>query len=163
MVPQSCRQPAPRSRRAIAGAAMLEFALSVLVFLLALIAVVEFARFMLVFNMAAEATRLAARLASTCDMGASQQARIRARVRLFVQSSGQIVVGDRTDWLVLTYWPPNCSQATCQRVEASLTQLQAILMLPSGALPLSLPPFRTTALREAMSNVVAGDVNSLCE
>ena len=42
------------------GAAMIEFALGLMVFLLAMLAVIELARFMLVFNMAAEATRLAA-------------------------------------------------------------------------------------------------------
>ena len=142
---------------------MIEFALSLLVFLLAVVAVIELARFMLVFNMAAEATRLAARLASTCDMGATEQAHIRAQVRIFVQSSGQIRVDHRSDWLTLTYWPVNCTQATCQQVQASLSNLQAVLLLPVGPLSLPLPPFRTTALREAMSNVVASEINNRCE
>jgi Flp pilus assembly protein TadG len=150
-------------RRYQRGAAMIEFALGLMVFLLAVMAVIELARFMLVFNMAAEATRLAARLASTCDMGPTQQAQIRNQVRVFVQSSGQIQVGARSDWLTLTYWPSLCTQTTCQQVQASLTNLEAVLPLPLVSLTLPLPPFRSTALREAMSTVVAGETNPRCE
>ncbi|MEY2801073.1 MAG: hypothetical protein RL513_657 [Pseudomonadota bacterium] len=153
----------PCWRSSLKGAVMIEFALGLMVFLVAVVAVIELARFMLVFNMAGEATRLAARLASTCDMGASQQAQIRNQVRVFVQSSGQIRVDTRSDWLTLTYQPPLCTQATCQQVQASLSQLQVVLPLPLGSLTLSLPPFRTTALREAMSTVVAGETNPRCE
>ncbi len=153
----------PALRQSQRGAVMLEFALGLMVFLIAVMAVIELARFMLVLHMAAEATRLAARLASTCDMGATQEARIRDQVRVFVQSSGQIRVDGRSDWLTLTYWPTPCTQATCQQVQASVSQLQAVLSLPLGSLTLSLPPFRTTALREAMSSVVAGEINARCE
>ncbi len=145
------------------GAAMIEFALGLMVFLLAMLAVIELARFMLVFNMAAEATRLAARLASTCDMGSAQQAQIRNQVRVFVQSSGQIQVGTRSDWLTLTYWPTLCTATTCQQVQASLTHLEAVLPLPLGSLTLPLPPFRSTALRESMRTVVDGETNPRCE
>ncbi len=150
-------------RRYPRGAAMIEFALGLMVFLLAVMAVIELARFMLVFNMAAEATRLAARLASTCDVGPTQQAQIRSQVRVFVQSSGQIQVGARSDWLTLTYWPTACTQTTCQQVQASLTQLEAVLPLPLASLTLPLPPFRSTAPREAMSTVVGGEINPRCE
>lgn len=150
-------------RKCQRGAAMIEFALGLMVFLLAVMAVIELARFMLAFNMAAEATRLAARLASTCDMGSTQQAQIRNQVRVFVQSSGQIQVGARSDWLTLTYWPTACTQTTCQQVQASLTHLEAVLPLPLVSLTIALPPFRSTALREAMSTVVAGETNPRCE
>ena len=101
----------PNSRNA--GSALVEFALSLSVFFMAMLAVIEFARFMLVFNTAVEASRLASRLASVCDMGAVQQARIRSRVQYFIEASGQIVVGTRSDWLVFTYSPANCTASNC--------------------------------------------------
>ena len=141
---------------------MVEFALAVMVFAVALVAVVEFARFMLVFNTAAEATRLASRLASICDMGAAQEATIRAKVRFFVEASGQISVGSRSDWLVLSYSPAGCTSATCALVDARLSNLQAQLLIPLSTLSLSLPVYRSPQLRESMSNVVAGEFNPRC-
>ncbi len=145
-----------------AGAAMVEFALALLIYSVGLVAVVELARFMVVFNTAAEATRLASRLASICDMGAAQEAAIRAKVRYFVEASGQISVGSRSNWLVLTYSPTGCTPATCVMVEAKLSQLQAHLMIPASALTLDLPVYRSPQLREAMRNVVAGEFNPRC-
>lgn len=144
------------------GSAVVEFALSLTVFFMALIAVVEFARFMLVVNTAVEASRLASRLASVCDTGAVQQARIRARVQYFVEASGQIVVGTRSDWLVFTYSPANCTQSNCTLVEASLSNLHAQLLIPLSAITLPIPAYRSAQVREAMSNVVAGELNSAC-
>ena len=145
-----------------AGSALVEFALSLSVFFMAMIAVIEFARFMIVMNTAVEASRLASRLASVCDTGAVQQARIRERVRYFVEASGQIVIGTRSDWLVFTYSPSNCTQANCTLVEASLRDLQAQLLIPVSAITLPIPAYRSAQVREAMSNVVAGELNSSC-
>jgi len=144
------------------GSALVEFALSLTVFFMALLAVVEFARFMLVVNTAVEASRLASRLASVCDTGAAQQARIRERVRYFVEASGQIVVGSRSDWLVFTYSPANCTQANCTLVETSLHNLQAQLLIPVSAITLPIPAYRSAQVREAMSNVIAGELSSSC-
>ncbi len=129
---------------------------------MAMIGVIEFARFMLVVNTAVEASRLASRLASACDTGAVQQAKIRERVRYFVEASGQIVVGTRSDWLVFTYWPANCTQANCTLVETSLSNLQAQLLIPVSAITLPIPAYRSAQVREAMSNVIAGEINSVC-
>ena len=144
------------------GSALLEFALSLTVFFMAMMGVIEFARFMLIVNTAVEASRLASRLASVCDTGAVQQVRIRERVRYFVEASGQITVGTRSDWLVFTYSPANCTQANCTLVEASLSNLQAQLLIPVAAITLPLPAYRSAQVREAMSNVIAGDLNSSC-
>ena len=144
------------------GAAMIEFALSVSIFFVALIAVVEFSRFMLLWNTAAEAASMASRLASLCDPGAVQQARIREKVRYFIEASGQIKVGSRSDWLVFSYWPANCSQSDCTLVQTQLSGLQASLMIPAKALSLPLPAYRSPRLREAMNNVIAGEANSSC-
>lgn len=145
-----------------AGSALVEFALSLSIFFMALMGVIEFARFMLVVNTAVEASRLASRLASVCDTGTVQQARIREKVKYFVEASGQIVVGSRSDWLVFSYSPVNCTQANCTLVEASLSNLQAQLLIPVSAITLSLPAYRSAQVREAMSNVIAGELNSSC-
>ncbi len=144
------------------GAATLEFAVSMLVFFVALIAVVEFARFMLVWNTAAEATRLASRLAALCNAGPAQEARIRNRVKYFVEVSGQVQVGSRSDWLVFSYSPAGCAQASCTFVEARLSQLQARLLVPVSQLVLALPAYRSTQVREVMNNDVAGEYNAAC-
>ena len=152
----------PRQRAQL-GAAMVEFALCVSVFFVALIAVIEFARFMLVYNTAAEATRLASRLASMCDPSAAQQSRIRQRVRYFVEASGQLSVGERSDWLVLSYLPANCSASSCLWAEARLSDVQAKLVIPVSAITLALPPYRSVQMRESMRNVIAGENNSHCD
>lgn len=154
------RSGALRARQA--GAATLEFAVSMLVFCVALMAVVEFARFMLVWNTAAEATRLASRLAALCNTGPAQETRIRARVKYFVEVSGQVQVGSRNDWLVLSYSPVGCTQTTCTLVEARLSQLQARLLVPVSQLVLALPAYRSTQVREVMNNDVAGEYNAAC-
>lgn len=151
------------ARTAQTGATMVEFALSVSVFFVALIAVVEFSRFMLLWNTAAEAAAMASRLASLCDTGAVQQARIREKVRYFVEATGQISVGSRSDWLVFSYWPANCTQADCTLVQTQLSGLEATLMIPATPLTLPLPAYRSPRLREAMNNVIAGEANSSCD
>lgn len=151
------------ARTAQTGATMVEFALSVSVFFIALIAVMEFSRFMLLWNTAAEAAAMASRLASLCDTGAVQQARIREKVRYFVEATGQITVGSRSDWLVFSYWPANCTQADCTLVQTQLSGLEASLMIPAAPLTLPLPAYRSPRLREAMNNVIAGEANSSCD
>ena len=144
------------------GSALVEFALSLTVFFMAMIGVIEFARFMLVVNTVAEASRMASRLASVCETGAVQQALIRGKVQYFVEASGQIVVGTRSDWLVFTYSPANCTSSNCTLVETSLSNLQAQLLIPVSTITLPIPAYRSAQVREAMSNVIAGEMNSVC-
>lgn len=141
---------------------MVEFALSMGLLCVSLVAVIELARFMLLFNTAAEAARLAGRLASVCAQGTAQQARVRAKVQYFLEASGQIRVGQRSDWLVLNYLPAGCSASNCTLVEARLSGLQAALMIPVWSVSLPLPAYRSAQVREAMRNVVAGDANTAC-
>ena len=144
------------------GAAMLETALAMLVLCMCLIAVVEMARFMWLYNTAADAARLASRLASVCETGSAQHARIRAKVRYFIEASGQIQVGSRSDWLMLSYTPAQCLPAACTLVEARLANLSVPLMVPLVSWQLPLPAYQSVQLREAMSNTVAGETNSSC-
>ena len=149
-------------RRQQAGSAMIELALSLSVFCVALIAALEFARFMLLWNTAAEASARASRLASLCDPGAVQETRIREQVRYFIEASGHMRVGSRSDWLVLTYSPAQCTQTDCTLVEARLSGLQAQLLIPASPLTLTLPAHRSLQIREAMRDVIAGESNSSC-
>lgn len=144
------------------GTAMVELSLAVLMLCVMLLAIVEFARFMWLFNTTAEAARLASRLASVCDPGSAQQARIRAKVQYFIEASGQIRVGSRSDWLVLAYTPAYCTPSNCTLVEARLSGLQAQLMIPGSPIRLSLPDWRSAQVREAMSNIVGGESNGAC-
>lgn len=155
-------QPSPLLAKRQAGTAMVEFALSMGLLCVSLVAVIELARFMLLFNTAAEAARLAGRLASVCAQDTAQQARVRAKVQYFLEASGQIRVGQRSDWLLLSYSPVGCSASNCTLVEARLAGLQAPLMIPLWSFSVPLPAYRSAQVREAMRNVVAGDTNTAC-
>ncbi len=144
------------------GAAMVELSLAVLMLCVLLLGIVELARFMWLFNTTAEASRLASRLASVCETGTAQQARIRARVQYFIEASGQLRVGQRSDWLVLSYSPASCTASNCTLVQARLSGLEVPLMIPVWSLRLPLPAWQSTQVREAMSNTVAGESNSAC-
>ena len=145
------------------GATVLEFALSFMLFWTALLAVVEFSRLMFAWNTAAEATRLAARLASICDIGSAQQQNIRARVAYFIEASGQVDLAGRTDWLQFSYVPTGCTKATCSQVEARLYDLRPVLMVPGVSQAVMLPEFRIRTPREAMQSSIAGESNTSCD
>jgi hypothetical protein len=154
------------------GAVMIEFALTVLIFAIAMLAVIELSRAMFVWNTSAEATRRAARLASICEPTLTQQNIIREKVKIFVQSSGQITLGPGGDWLQFTYLPAGCdacesgsnctSGLLCRQVEAKLSGLSFELMIPITALSISLPEHRVRVVRESMRNAISGDPNSSC-
>lgn len=145
-----------------AGSIIVEFALSVSVFCVALIAVVEFSRLMYAWGSAAEGTRRAARLATTCSISAQTEAAIRARVRPFVVSSGQVDLGTRTDWLVISYLPAGCTSETCTVVEARLNAVQPKLAIPFVSGSVTLPPFPVRLPREAMRTSTSDGANPAC-
>lgn len=145
------------------GIALMEFALSFMVFWVILMGVIEFSRLMMAWGTAAEATRLAARLASTCDMGSTQEIRIRDRVKYFVTASGQIDLGTRTDWLVLNYLPSGCTADTCTLVEAKLNLVKANLLIPlPGFSGIPVPAYSTRVMRESMRNTISTETNGVC-
>lgn len=112
---------------------------------------------------ASEATRLAVRLASICDQGPVQEARIRKRVEGLILASGQIDLGARTDWLKLNYFPAGCNSGSCIFVEAELNGLQPNLMVPGLGSAINLPSFRVRAPREALRNVIKDETNAACD
>jgi uncharacterized protein (UPF0333 family) len=159
------------------GAVLIEFALSFLVFWIVFIGIVEFGRAMLAWNAAAEATRLAARVASICT-SANKSAVTNKSLNL-LQLTGQVhyvyeadengdgineqikidmshdirVYDSATNWLQLDYFPVGCTNSNCEQVQASLSNLHIILRLPGWNLDIPLPANRTTILREGMSNL----------
>lgn len=145
------------------GSILIEFALSFVIFWTAMIGVIEFSRYMFSWGTASEATRVAARLASICDKGPVQEERIRGHVARLINASGQIDLGTRTDWLVLTYFPAGCSTNTCTFVEAKLQGLQPSLSIPGVSAVAALPEFRVRAPREAMQNVIKDETNVACD
>lgn len=150
-----------RSRQS--GVALMEFAMSFMIFWMFLMGIVEFSRLMMAWGTASEATRLAARLASTCEMGSVQLGQIRQKVLFFIKASGQFDPGASTNWLVVNYYPAGCSAESCITVEAKLQNLTTQLLLPIPGLPsISLPEYRTRVLRESMRNIIATDSNSVC-
>ena len=151
-----------RKMRRQEGVATVEFALSFMVFWLAFTAVVEFSRLMFVWGAAAEATQMAVRLSSICDIGATQEERIRNRVEKLVTASGQVDLTGRTDWLKFTYFPSGCTKSTCTQVEVGLYDIPARLLLPLPAPTVKLPEFRTRQPRETMSNSIGIETNDVC-
>jgi hypothetical protein len=151
-----------RSNHQQAGVATIEFALSFMVFWVAFIGVVEFSRLMFAWGTAGEATQIAARLASICDMGAAQEERIRNHVAQLVTASGQVDLSERTDWLQFSYFPSGCAKSTCTQIEVRLHDIPTQLLMPLPAITLKLPEYRTRQPRETMSNSMGNEANDVC-
>jgi Flp pilus assembly protein TadG len=128
------------------GAAAVEFALVVSVFLTLLFGVIEMSRVLFYMNTAAEATRLGARVAVVCDINA---AAIRTRMRnmLGILSDANIDI---------TYLPAGCDISSCQTVTVSIDQGQGALdiatYIPFVPLTVRMPAFSTTLPRESLSS-----------
>jgi hypothetical protein len=144
------------------GSVIVEFALAFMLFWTALIAVIEISLFMFSWGTAHEATRLAVRLASICDMGSTQETKIRLRVKALVESSGQIDLDTRTDWLSISYFPDGCSATTCRFVEAKLQGIHPDLLIPGLSETITLPEFRIRSPRESMRNTITSEPNATC-
>lgn len=152
----SGRRPVQRQ----SGVALLELAVSGLLFFGLVFAVIEFGRFMLTLGTAAEATRLAARMAAMCTTGPTDtvgQAGVRGRVLGWVQAGGYIVPTAQTStWLTFTYLPTNCTAANCTSVEARINGFAANLLIPLRPLNITVPPLPARVLREPMVRTLNG-------
>lgn len=155
----------PRMR----GAAIVEFAFAVTILLALLIAILDLARLLAQWNLAAEATRLGARLAVVCDPGDPDvKARMRAMMLAPAMPDAELSV---------TYYPPNCDATTCTSVTVAVNGYRVGNLLPHlgwllptdwGSMPeFSLPvvpPFTTTLTRESLqSSSGGGQVNPVCQ
>jgi hypothetical protein len=144
-----------------AGAAIVEFAVSAVVFLSLLLGIMDFGRMLFTWNAAAEATRRGARIAAVCDQLTPDQVRDRMR---------RIVPQLQNANIVINYYNPpgtistTCDKSNCKAVEVSLSGFTfdpISPFLPFGAM--AVPDFRTYLPRESMEAVnAAGDQNPVC-
>lgn len=144
------------------GAVIVEFALAALVFFTVFFAVIEFSRLVLAFNTISEATRLAARIASTCPINPDQSINIQSQIQNLVQSSGLVAnLKGNPSWLKLNYIDntgSNCTDSSqCLLVQASIPDLQFhSLLIPT--LPFDFKnSYTSTAIRESMQDVLGGN------
>lgn len=131
-----------RPRQKQRGMAAVEFALIAMVFFTLLLGILEFGRVLFTWNSAVETTRYGARVAVVCDIGSSA-----------VLSSMQQIMPDISSINVaVTYEPSGCSQSTCERVKVKLQGLSVTPLIPFLDLPLTVPAFETSLLRESLSS-----------
>lgn len=135
------------------GGSLVEFSLSILIFIIVVMGIIEFGRALFLINLAGRATQLGTRLATICDIGDPQREIIRNKVRYFVEATGQVKVPTDRIWLDIQ---PNFD--TCYSVDkidpcwitTSLKGLEFKLMIPLMDIWITLPEYRVTQVREAM-------------
>lgn len=146
------------------GATIIEFSLSILIFAIFVFGIVEFGRALFLINMANKAAQSAARLATVCDRFDYPFTTVKEKVKYLVESSGQISTKER-DWLQITYkgdtCPPNSQsqpvKTTNSKLEpcwitVSISNLDFYLMIPLLHIKFTLPEYKVTQVREAMSS-----------
>lgn len=140
---------APRPPRCQTGAAAVEFAVTVLLFLSLTIGVIEFSRVMFHWGTAIEATRLGARVAVVCDANDSAvKYRMRQMLPLLQDSD-----------IAIEYPTAGCSATTCEPVTVSLVNFQLSTFIPLAPVAMVLPPLSTSLTAESMSSAA----NALCD
>jgi hypothetical protein len=131
------------SRRPQRGAAIVEFAIVAMLFLLLLVGIVEMGRILFTWNSAVEATRSGVRVAVVTDPG--NAAVIRDEVR-------RIMPDLDDNQISITYQPTGCTLTSCDYVTVGIGEPVAYtvvpLVIPIG--PLELPSFSTTLPRESL-------------
>ena len=143
------------------GVAIIEFAISFVLFWVVLIAIIEFCRAMFAWNSALEATRLGSRLASICSMDSAQQNIIRDKVQYFITSSGMVVNNLNSNWLEFSYFPAGCNYSSCTSVESKLVGIEIKLLIPISIAIFTLPEFRHVVLRESLSSTIKNSDNTI--
>ena len=126
------------------GAAAVEFALVLLIFLTFFLGITDVARMLFTWSAANEATRHGARFAAICD-DTSNAAQVLARMRGIMPEISSID---------LAWNPVGCTTATCESVTVTITSLNYHWISPVAgiaSLPvISMPTFSTTLPRETM-------------
>ena len=125
------------------GAAVVEFALVLLIFLMFLLGIVDFSRLLFTWNAATEATRAGARYAVVCDDTANQAAVLSRMQQLLPQITSASV----------TWRPAGCTSTSCESVTVSITGMNHNWISPiPGVIAPTIPtaPFSTTLIREVM-------------
>lgn len=126
------------------GAATVEFALGLLVFLTFLLGITDFSRMLFTWNAANEATRAGARYAVVCDDTGNQD-RVLAKMQALLPQ----IAGIGVAWS-----PAGCAPATCEGVTVSITNLNYQWLSPIAGLArmaaIPMPQFSTYLPREIM-------------
>lgn len=138
------------------GAALIEFSLSVILFIVLVMGVIEFSRAMFLINMAGRATQMATRLVTVCGYDNSQF--VRDKVRSYIEASGQVKVSGE-NWLVIKPDPTSCyfgqqsgNVDPCW-VTTWLSGMSFNLMIPLIDINIAIPEYKVTQVREAMSSL----------
>lgn len=124
------------------GAAAVEFAMTVLIFLALVIGVIEFSRVMFHWSTAIEATRLGARVAVVCDPGSDA---VRKRMR-------QMLPLLKDENIRVNYPITGCSTTTCPPVTVSLTGFTVSTIIPLAAVSFMLPDLSTSISTESLDS-----------
>jgi hypothetical protein len=125
------------------GAATVELALVMIVFLGLVIAVIEFAGLMYVYASAIEATRLGARIAAVCDVNDSAVVKAHMKTMLNILEPENISI---------TYPASGCSVATCNPVTVRIQNLTYRASIPLVPLTFPVPDFATSVPSESLSS-----------
>jgi len=127
------------------GATIIEFSLSLLIFLTFMLGIVDFGRMLFTWNAANEATRMGARYAVVCD-NTGNEAQVRARMQRLLPQVASID---------LAWEPAGCTSADCQGVTVTITNfnfqwISPITGFASRTIPIPAPTFSTYLPREIM-------------
>jgi Flp pilus assembly protein TadG len=130
-------------------------ALIAIPFLTLLIAIIEFGRYMYTLEMAANATRVGARMAAVCDI---DDPTIKGSVQSWVPQ-----LSLSADQVTVQYFPAGCTKANCQGVRVAITGATFAPVIPFLSETFPIPPFSTSLPRESLESVnAAGEVNPVC-
>jgi hypothetical protein len=131
-------------KRKQTGATIVEFSLSLLIFLTFLLGITDFSRMLFTWNAANEATRMGARYAVVCDDTGNEAAVLERMQRLLPQ------IGD----IDMAWVPQNCNSATCEGVTLTITDLDYQWISPIAGMAsmasIRMPTFSTYLPREVM-------------
>ena len=126
-------------RRRQVGAAMVEFALTVILFSLVVSGILELGRIAYVWNATAEATRAGARAASVSSINSPK-----------IGEAMRAVLPDLTDsQFTVQYSPAGCTADNCEVITVSINSYAITpLLMPGAEIPV--PASTTTLQRESL-------------
>lgn len=126
------------------GATVIEFALSLLIFLTFLLGITDFSRMLFTWSAANEAARMGARYAVVCDNTFNEAAVLARMQRLLPQISD----------ITMVWEPAGCNSTSCAGVTVEITSLNYQWISPIAGLnalaPIPMPTFSTYLPREVM-------------
>ena len=133
------------------GVVTVEFTVLAAIFFFVLFFIIGIARVVYIYNAAVNATRMGARLAVVCNIGAVSSIKAKMVAKLPGLTAGNIGI---------TPNPIGCTEATCTSVTVVLTGFTVAIATPAS-FPLgsiTMPDFSTTLTRESMNSTN----NSVC-